>query len=364
MMYKFAAAVFCLLMATAVTAQRKKPFAVIAYYAGNDVDAIRKIEAKQLTHIIFSFCHLKGAALGVDSAKDSAALKELVKLKKKSLGLKVMVSLGGWGGCSTCSEVFSSEENRVIFANSVKEMNKYFGTDGIDLDWEYPAIEGYPGHLYQAADKANFTLLVQQLRKTLGPEQIISFAAGGFPKFIDQSVNWPAVMKAVNFVNLMTYDLVDGYATATGHHTPLYSTPQQPLSVNAAVEQLLALNVPNEKIVIGAAFYGRMWEAVPNFNNGLHQPGRFKESIAYKNFQTQLAKSNGFVYYWDSTAKAPYLYNAQQQLFVTFDDARSLALKTQYAIAHKLGGIMFWELSSDAPDHVLLHAINEAKKEH
>jgi GH18 family chitinase len=63
--------------------------------------------------------------------------------KKKSF-LKVILSLGGWGGCKTCSEVFSTEEGRKEFAQSAKDLCEKYKTDGIDLDWEYPAIEGYP----------------------------------------------------------------------------------------------------------------------------------------------------------------------------------------------------------------------------
>src|SRR5690349_22776137 len=71
----------------------------------------------------------------------------------------------------------------------------------------------------------NFTLLIQALRTTLGDKYEISFAAGGFTKFLTQSIEWNAVMPFVDRVNLMTYDLINGYSTVTGHHTPLYSTP-------------------------------------------------------------------------------------------------------------------------------------------
>src|SRR5215208_1562182 len=161
-----------------VAGQSKKDFAVIAYYAGNNP-----------AHLD-SFCHLKGNRLNVDDAGDTAMIQKLVSLKKRNPDLKVMLSLGGWGGCATCSDVFSSNEGRVVFSQSVKELSGYFGTDGIDLDWEYPAIEGYPNHKYQAQDKENFTKLVKQLRKTLGNKSVISFAAGGFNKFIDEAVEW------------------------------------------------------------------------------------------------------------------------------------------------------------------------------
>ncbi|MBK9486944.1 MAG: hypothetical protein IPO01_17705 [Chitinophagaceae bacterium] len=81
---------------------------------------------------------------------------------------------------------------------------KKYGIDGLDLDWEYPAIEGFPGHKYDAADKNNFTELIKALRKELGNDFLLTFAAGGFLKYLNESVDWDAVMPLVDFVNLMT----------------------------------------------------------------------------------------------------------------------------------------------------------------
>src|SRR5262249_578206 len=158
-----------------------------------------------------------------------------------------------------CSEVFSTDKGRSEFSKSVRHLNEQFHTDGIDLDWEYPAIEGYPGHAFKLSDRENFTALIISLRRELGPRQEISFAAGGFKKFLDESVDWPAVMPRVDRVNLMTYDLVNGYSKVTGHHTPLYSSDQQPESTDFAVQYLAKRGVPKNKMVIGAAFYARVW---------------------------------------------------------------------------------------------------------
>ncbi|WP_425476409.1 hypothetical protein [Paraflavitalea speifideaquila] len=49
-------------------------------------------------------------------------------------------------------------------------------------------------------------------------------------------------------------------------------------------------------------------------------------------------------------------------MLATFDDSRSLALKTKYAIDKGLNGIMFWELTLDQPEDGLLDAIDKAKK--
>ena len=63
--------------------------------------------------------------------------------------------------------------------------------------------------------------------------------------------------------------------------------------------------------------------------------------------------------YWDATAKAPYLYNADKRIFVSYEDPESLALKCDYILKNKLAGIMFWEYSGD-PKGELLKTVDKA----
>ena len=340
---------------------------VKAYYHGNS-ERLDDYDPTKITHIIFCFGHLDGSKLKIDDAKDTALIQKMVNMKTKNPKLKVILSLGGWGGCETCSDAFFTREGRKEFARSVKELNDYFKTDGIDLDWEYPTvrldndIDKNPVHKTAPEDKKNFTDLVQQLRKTLGKNTTITFAAGGFQTFLEKAIEWKEVMKEVDYVNIMSYDLVNGYATTTGHHTALYSNSFQHESTDNAVKYLIKTGVDPKKIIIGTAFYARVWENVPPENNGLNQPGKFKSGVPFKDFEKKLSPAQGYQYYWDSTAQAPYMYNAAEKTFATFDDKRSIEIKTKYVIDNKLGGLMFWQLGSDKPENGLLDKIIEVKQ--
>jgi len=347
---------------TASTRGTTPNFDIIAYYNGDGSD-LEKYKWEQMTQVIYSFCHLKGKKLAVDDAKDSLVILKLVAYKRENPKLKVLLSLGGWGGCKTCSDVFSTAAGSLEFAQSVKKLMKEYGADGIDLDWEYPGIEGFPEHPYKPEDKQNFTQLVEILRMTLGKNAEISFAAGGFGKFFDQSVEWTKVMPLVNRVNLMSYDLVSGFSTVTGHHTPIFSTESQEASTDHGVRELKSLGVPANKIVIGAAFYARTWVNVANINTGLYQKGKFKSFVPYKNFSSLLTPENDFVFYRDLAAQAPYAYSASRNEFATFDDVKSVEAKTRFAKAKGLGGIMFWQLGSDLPENGLLDAIYKVTRE-
>lgn len=349
-----AIALFCLSFINNVSAQKK---AVIAYYSGG-LQAIDSFDAKKFTHIIYCFGRLKGNVLHLRGSRDTLLIQKMVAMKKTNKKLKVLLSLGGWGGCEPCSDVFNTETGRKEFAQSVKSLTDFFGADGIDLDWEYPTISGFPGHKFRPEDKQNFTDLVKELRTVLGKKAVITFAAGGFDRFLEQSVDWTAVMPMLNYVNLMTYDLVGGYAKVTGHHTPLYSTATQKQSTDNCVQYLLNHGVDAKKLIIGAAFYSRVWEGVENTSNGLYQPGKFKAYIGYDKFLT----AQNYTMYWDSVAQAPYAYNATEKLYATFDNKRSVALKTKYVMKQKLGGIMFWQLGHDLANGGLLDTINETLK--
>ncbi|MCW3109617.1 MAG: hypothetical protein JWQ09_4123 [Segetibacter sp.] len=364
---------------------------VISYYYGGPAP-LDSFDVNQMTHFIFCFGQLEGNRFKITKT-DSATVQKMVSLKKKNPQLKVIVSLGGGRGCKTCSNAFATQEGRQEFAQSMKAFHEYFGTDGLDLDWEFPNIEHFPGQSYSPADKKNFTLLVKEIKKR-NHQYELSFAAGAHEGIFETVVEWKKVMKVMNYVNLMTYDIgsyqnrpkfpqyrhlsLGSDSKNTAHHTALYSTPDQlhsvpgsysqfstpgqERSVDFCVKYLLKLGVPARKLIVGAAFYGRMYENVENLNNGLYQPGKFKGSVNYKNFKQQLSADSGFVYYWDDIAKAPWLYNAAKKIFVTYDDKRSIELKTKYVIDNKLGGIMFWQLGSDTYKDGLLDVIDKVKR--
>ncbi len=345
--------------AQATTKNTKSDLEIIAYATASNGE-ISKETTLQLDEIIYSFLHLKGDSLEVNEKSDEYLIY-LSSLKKINPDLKVLVSLGGWGGCKTCSDVFSTEEGRKHFTESLKSVLNEYNADGIDLDWEYPVIEGYPGHQFMPEDKRNFTLLVKELREELGQEKIISFAAGGFKNYLENSIDWNEVMPFLDHVNIMSYDMVNGGSPKTGHHTSLYSTENQESSVDFAVRYLDSVGVPSDKMVIGAAFYARIWEEVNPNSNGLYQAGKFKRSVLYKDLESFMENNPGFEYFWDSEAQAPYIYNAEKGLFITYDDSLSISGKTKYALENKLGGIMFWQLSGDKPDGLLDVIDNEIK---
>jgi len=360
--------------------------AIMAYYVPpRDNYHPENLPLDKLTHIIFSFTQVIDQEMKFKNPEFSEKLKMLAEQKKNHPHLKVMIACGGWGGSGGFSEMAATPGNRKKFVESTIRFLRQYNLDGLDIDWEYPGMRG-AGNPYIPEDKENFTSLMKELREALdatGKEMVLTFASAGWKRYYDH-VELNEVMKYANYMNVMTYDLVGGGTPFTGHHTNLgwvkpenlEGTPAQrilsernfpldPRSAEKIISFCIDKGVDPGQIVIGAAFYGRAWQGVPPENNGLYQEnkGVWIGWAPYSDIRDKYEGKNGFVRYWDPVAKAPYLYNASDSLFISYEDTVSVKLKTDYAIQNNLGGIMFWELRLDTDKKGLLDAIyKEATK--
>ncbi|MEO0505836.1 MAG: glycoside hydrolase family 18 protein [Bacteroidota bacterium] len=378
-----------LFIANSPKKQKEQPIVVMAYYVPEKEYRPDLLPLNQLTHIIFSFTHVIDGEMKFRDTENKKKLHQLVAQRKNHPHLKVMIACGGWGA-DGFSDMASTSENRKKFVESVVAFNKEFKLDGVDIDWEYPAIPA-AGTGARPEDKQNFTLLLQELRaalNTLDRKQILTFASAGWKRYY-KNVELESVMKVVDYMNIMTYDQVGPSSPFTGHHTALghiaekdiadtpaaefinaYRKSKQdkdrdygPRSAEKIVQFCLDQGIKPEQLVIGAAFYGRAWKGVPPNNNGLYEKnsGAHIGWSAYRQIRKEFESDKAYKRYWDSIAKAPYLYNAKDSIFISYDDSVSVRLKTEYAINKKLGGIMFWQLGNDTKDeNSLLQSIYDA----
>ena len=72
-----------------------------------------------------------------------------------------------------------------------------------------------------------------------------------------------------------------------------------------------------------------------------------------------LEGANGYRRYWNASARVPYLYNAAQQVWLSYEDPASLQEKARYIRQQGLRGAMFWEMSGDG-QHRMLGALSQA----
>lgn len=347
---------------------KTKKFVIAAYvFPRNMLLTADQVAAKKLTRINFAFANIRQGRIVEGDPSDAANLATLVELKKENPDLTVLVSVGGWLWSGRFSDASLTVASRAKFIDSVADFITRYNLDGLDIDWEYPGMAGAAGNVFRPDDKQNYTLLLKQLRerfnrmqKPLHRHLYITIAAGASSEFLEHT-EMSKVQKYVDTVNLMAYDYYEpGDDKLTGNHAPLFVDPADPKGISAdkSVKEFEAAGVPAEKIVLGVPFYGHVWGHVGATDNGLFQSGEPVPN-AYANYDalSTTMLSQGYKRYWDAKASAPYLYNPHTQIFVSYEDPESLALKCKYVIDHKLGGIMFWEYGSD-PSGKLLNAID------
>jgi len=291
---------------------------------------------------------------------------QLRKLKEKNPHLITMISIGGWTLSGEFSDIALTSSSRDKFARSSIAFIKRYGFDGVDIDWEYPVGGGLSSNTVRSQDKHNYTLLLQELRRQLdtagrndGKKYYLSIASPAGPGTM-ANLELSGVAAACDWINVMTYDFHGDWEGVTGHHASMRGTGgSDVLSVESTVNSYLAAGVPAAKLVVGVPFYGRGWKGVGPANNGLYQsatggaPGTIPPDMEwqFRDIQERLATRPGvYKRFWDDTAKGPYIYAAGENngTFITYEDAQSLHLKTQLVRARGLGGVMFWELSSDS----------------
>ncbi|OGU35408.1 MAG: hypothetical protein A2068_01465 [Ignavibacteria bacterium GWB2_35_6b] len=332
----------------------------------------KEIAVEKLTHINYAFADIKNGEIAIGFKNDSANFSILNQTKQRNPNLKILISVGGWTWSGQFSDMSLTTESRNKFIESSIRFIQNYNLDGIDLDWEFPNLEGY-GNVHRPEDKENFTYLLKELRVALdklGEEKdihyLLTIASGAFEDYLANTEMGKA-QQYLDFINVMAYDMYESdYDTVAGHHTPLYTNPldHKKISADAAIQMYLQAGVPAEKLVLGVAFYGRAWESASSENNGLYrQAGPVKKQIrgSFKNLKQNFENKNGFIRYWDSTSMAPYLFNETEKIFITYDDEESLKEKCKYINEHGLKGAMFWEYSSDYESRLLITLYNELK---
>lgn len=267
-----------------------------------------------MTHINYAFGHVNDSFDGV-RIDNPDRLRMIVDLKKQNPKLRVLLSVGGWGS-GRFSEMAASDKNRLLFAKDCRRVVDDFGLDGIDIDWEYPT-QSSAGISSSPDDTKNFTLLMRDLRQELG-NKLLTCATIASGEYID----FRSCISYIDMVNVMSYDM----GNPPYHHSALYpSEITNWMTTSAAIEAHLNAGVPHEKLVMGMPLYGR----------------------GKQGYTTEPDSTKGTKEQWHEQSMVPYLVDAQGNLVMGFENERSIGIKCQYIIDHRLRGGMYWEYGDE-----------------
>ncbi|KAI0204382.1 glycoside hydrolase family 18 protein [Astrocystis sublimbata] len=292
-------------------------------------------------------------------------------------GTKIMVAIGGWGDTGGFDTAARSEKSRATFARNVANMVRDTGADGVDIDWEYP---GGNGEDYKqvpndskAWEIAAYPLLLAAIRRAVGPDKLMSAAVPGIPRdmlaFTADTV--PQIMESLDFLNVMTYDLMNRRDSVTKHHTGVQ------LSLET-VDAYMANGAPPDKINLGFAFYTKYFriEGESCAENPIGCPTGLMED---PETGADLGKTGGFSWHdavpedvevsfekalhegqYDGEGGGYWYYDQEQALWWTFDTPGAVTKKFPSIVEKKeLGGVFAWGLGEDAPEFAHLKALND-----
>lgn len=147
------------------------------------------------------------------------------ELRKRNPYLKTLVAIGGWNeGSTKYSNMAKNATCREHFAADAANFVIKHGFDGMSLDWEYPAQNGGAPE-----DVVNYIELLKILRTHFNKNNLIlSAAVAPTEDSASKSYNISQMVKYLDYVNLMIYDLHTSDEQKTNLHAPLYPGDDEP----------------------------------------------------------------------------------------------------------------------------------------
>ncbi|KAK4142848.1 glycoside hydrolase [Dichotomopilus funicola] len=345
----------------------KQDLRCIMYFTGQHPVAPSIDQLQHVTHVAIAF--MSPGFFNEPGRTDWPLFTTVTDVRSKfPKGTKVQVAIGGWGDTAGFSAAALNDTTRRTFAENVASMVAATGADGIDVDWEYPGGNGEDYKQVPNSAKAweidAYPLLLGELRGALGPNKIISAAVPGLQRdmLAFTRLTVPRIMRHVDYLNVMTYDLMNRRDTVTKHHTGVA------LSLEA-VDAYISAGAAPQKLNLGFAFYIKYFKTV-------HDECALASPIGCPTLQLEdpatgkdLGRSGGFSWHdpipdevaesftkavnfgvYDEDQGGYYYWDAAEDLWWTFDTPDAIKRKFPAILGQRrLGGVFAWGLGEDAP---------------
>ncbi|KAH7074686.1 glycoside hydrolase superfamily [Paraphoma chrysanthemicola] len=294
-------------------------------------------------------------------------------------GTAIQIAIGGWGDTAGFDKAAKSEESRELFAKNVKTMLHATGADGVDIDWEYPGGNGEDYKTNPNADKVweivAYPKLLASIRSAIGPSKTISAAVPGLPRdmlaFTHATI--PDILESVDFLNIMTYDLMNRRDNVTKHHTGVINSLE-------ALEAYADRGVSHERANLGLAFYVKWFKTAAGVNCNEQPIGCKTELMEDPETGADLGQAGAFSWHdevpselstsfqkarenaaYDEVGGGYFYWDEEERLFWSWDTPEAIRRKIP-TIVDKMhpGGVFAWGLGEDAPGFEHLRAASEA----
>jgi len=249
-------------------------------------------------------------------------------------GVKMILSLGGWGNCEGFPGMSSTAVNRTRFIGQLVDFCKANAYDGVDIDWEFVSNE---------VEKANFVLFIEALGaalKSQTPSLLLTMAANS-GDYYGRWIDFERLADDFDFIGFMTYDYHGSWSDHSGHNAPLYTPPGDSCgSLNDTFLYARGRQVPPAKLLVGVPFFGRSFDC-----GAMGRPFTTTQGWSYADVLALPPAE--WTRIWDGAAQVPYMRRLDGAMVISFDDRSSVSLKCQYVKDKQSAGVIIWALGGD-----------------
>jgi len=291
-----------------------------------------RVPYENLTHIAHAFAWPDADG---DLVVPADLLYPALNAAARAAGVKMILSLGGWGNCAGFAPMAASAANRTRFIGQLVDFCRANAYDGVDIDWEF--VEG-------DQQKADFVLFIEALAAAFhaqSPALVLTMAAPS-GNYYGRWIDFERLADDFDYIGFMTYDYHGEWSDHSGHNSPLYDWGSDDCgSLDGTYLYARSRQVPAAKILVGVPFFGRSFDC-----GGLSRPFTVSAGWDYKDVAD--LPSAGWTRSWDSEAQVPYKVRTDGTLIICYDDPSSVSLKCQYVKDKASAGVIIWALGEDA----------------
>jgi chitinase len=289
------------------------------------------IEYQYLTHIAHAFAWPDASGNLVVPA---GLLYPELNAAAHAGGVKMVISLGGWGNCAGFPGMAATAENRARLIGQIIDFCKVNAYDGVDIDWEFVSND---------VEKANFTLFIEALAAALKAQSppLLLTTATTSGNYYGRWIDYERLADDFDFIGFMTYDYHGDWSDHSGHNSPLYPPPGDSCgSLDETFAYGRSRQVPLARLLVGVPFFGRSFDC-----GAMGQP--FKVSQGWDYADVQALPGADWTRVWDRQAQVPYVRRNDGGMVISYDDMSSVGLKCQYVKDKGSAGVIIWELGGD-----------------
>lgn len=363
---------------------------VVGYYPAHGSYQPGDVPFEKLTDVVYHA--LEPKADGTIVADEEATASHLETLREYShtrSDTRLHVSIGHHDTIDeeAFADAVATPERRDTFAETATALVRKYNLDGIDVDWEPQAGDGWSN-----AKSRNYLWLLRTCREHLddtedGKQYHLTIAVTG--SFADQlrqlRERSPLITELVDITDVidrfhvMTYDYhgpwikppEGSHAPLTGFNSPLHTPNDNDIANDSSVSNTMEkwsgeLRTwsgigadPTDQLTTGLPFYGRRYELVSDVpedeTSGLGDKFDADTALSYpySEITERYVDDPDYERHWHDEAEVPWLYSAEDNAFVTYDDPESIGRKVDYTLDNGFAGVMIWELTQDHEERLL-----------